>query len=137
MLTTFRLLLPVVAVAMLLGGVLALRSAATATRHQARALPARGTVVRVETDANLALVPTVRFTDATGVERTVRSATARKPARYDVGQQVELRYDPQHPGWAVVGPGLPPSTGGRLAGTLLLGLGAVALAAALVLLLAG
>ena len=132
--TAFRLGLPLLGLLLLGGGGLALRAGAADARRRARSVPARGTVGRVDTDAELAPIPTVRYLDASGAERTARAANARLPSRYTVGQTVALRYDPQDPGWVIVGGGPDPATADRIAAGVLISLGLLGLAGWIVLL---
>ena len=95
-------LLPVLALAFAVGGVLALRQGRADRVRRRRARPASGVVTELEYNASLQVFPTVRYTVADGTEVEAKPQSSSNIARFVVGQQVGVHYDPLEPRWMQV-----------------------------------
>lgn len=117
---TLAVLPPLLAVGFAVAGVLAYRQAQDASHRTARAVRTRGEVVEVDYNSSQQVFPTVRFAVADGSVVQARLHSSTNLARFHVGQQVGLRYDPRDPSWIAVD-GLPGSAEtGRVVGVALL-----------------
>lgn len=56
-----------------------------------------GIVVEIERiyDDGVTFAPVFKFTDNEGLERTVQSSVSSNPASHDVGDEVQVLYDPE------------------------------------------
>jgi hypothetical protein len=116
---------PLLAVGFTVGGVLAYRRAGGAARRLQRSFRAQGVVLAVEYNASRQVFPTVRFSTADGRTTQAKPDSSASGVRFQVGQQVGLRYDPDDPRWMVLD-GLPTMTvGGKLVGVGLVLVGVV------------
>ncbi len=123
------LLFPALTVGFALGAVLALRQARVSTERLRRARPARGVVTHVEHNVSLQAFPTVQFSTDEGRVVQARPQSSSNAVRFDQGQSVGLRYDPDEPEWIVI-EGLPSASGTGYAAAVLLAVGAVVIAGA-------
>jgi hypothetical protein len=131
--TTFALFVIALGVAFVLAGVLALRDARAHRARRARAVPATGVVVSVQSDDNQSQTPVVRYRDASGVEHDAASVGTRPRqqlarGRFARGQQVRLRYDPERPSWVLVDGTGDPAGISRVIGVVALVVGTLVLA---------
>jgi hypothetical protein len=114
-----RWLPPLLAVGFVAGGVLAYRQALAAARRLGRSARAQGVVLDVEYNASRQVFPTVRFSTADGRTVQAKPQSSASGVRFQVGQQVGLRYDPDDPRWIMVD-GLPTmAVGGKVVGATL------------------
>ncbi|MGN6301111.1 MAG: DUF3592 domain-containing protein [Angustibacter sp.] len=113
-------LLPVLTVAFALGGVLALRQGRADRARQRRSRPASGVVTELEYNASLQVFPTVRYTVEDGSVVQAQPQSSSNVARFVVGQQVAVRYDPLDPHWMQIDGLASASATNALAGVVLL-----------------
>jgi hypothetical protein len=93
-------------------GFIAVRSWLGSRRAAARlawCLPASGIVEGIEATGESGTHALVRFVDATGAQRVSRSVSLRYKSWPGPGDAVELRYDPNEPGWISVAGMLSPA----------------------------
>lgn len=128
------MLAPLLTVAFVIGSVLAWRAALRDGQRQRRSVRAQGVVTQVEWNAEQQVFPTVRFVTADGQPVQARPASSSNVARFVVGQQVSLRYDPEQPDWILLD-GLPGAGCAGLAAAIVLSVGALVLALVTVALL--
>lgn len=122
-------LLPLLAVAFAVGGALALRQGRADRVRRRRARSASGVVTELEYNASLQVFPTVRYALDDGSVVQAQPQSSSNVARFVVGQQVAVRYDPLDPRWMQIDGLASASATNALAGVVLLVV-AVVLAAA-------
>lgn len=121
-----HVLAPVLAVGFLVGSAAAWHAARRDRQRERRAVRAHGVVTDVDYSSEQQVFPTVRFVTADGQPVQARPASSSNAARFVVGQQVGLRYDPQRPDWILLD-SLPGAGCVGVAAAVLLSLGAVVL----------
>ncbi len=97
---------PLLAVALVVGSVLAARSALADRARSRRSVRASGTVVSIRRTLEQQWFPLVRFRTAAGQDVEAEPSSTSNLGRFQVGQPVGLRYDPADPTWIQVD-GLP------------------------------
>ena len=121
-------LLPLLVVGAVVAGVLALRQGRADGARQRRARSAPGVVTELEYNSSQQVFPTVRYTVDDGSVVQAQPQSSSNVARFVVGQQVTVRYDPLDPQWMQV-EGLASASAVNLVAGVGLLVGAVALAA--------
>jgi hypothetical protein len=92
-------LLPLLVGGALVAGVLDLRQGRADRTLQRRGRVATGVVTELEYNASLQVFPTVRYTVDDGSVVQAQPQSSSNVARFVVGQQVTVRYDPLDPRW--------------------------------------